>query len=58
MDAGRVLKRTLDWNEVVVGFNGPESNMSYLARMTESLVTETAAKPAAPRAKQAGPTLR
>jgi hypothetical protein len=53
MDAGRVLKRTLDWNEVVVGFNGPESNMSYLARMTESLITETAAKPAAARAKQA-----
>lgn len=45
VDAGRVLQRTLDWNEVVVGFNGPESNLSYLARMTETLMTETASKP-------------
>lgn len=46
IDAGRVVSRQLDWNETVVGFNGPESNMAYLARMTETLVTDrVAARP-------------
>lgn len=37
MDSGRVISRQLDWDEDVVGFNGPASNMSYLARHTEQL---------------------
>ncbi|MCA9266278.1 MAG: hypothetical protein KDA60_20600 [Planctomycetales bacterium] len=41
IDAGRLISKRLEWNEVVVGFNGPESNMSYVASMTERLVTET-----------------
>ncbi len=38
MDAGRMISKTLDWDETVVGFNGPASSMSFLARMTERLV--------------------
>ena len=47
LDAGRMLSKTLDWDETVIGFNGPRSNMSYLARMTEQLVraAEVAARP-------------
>lgn len=39
IDAGRMISKELDWDETVIGFNGPESNMSFLARMTERLVT-------------------
>ena len=38
MDAGRVLSKRLDWDENVIGFNGPGSNMKYLARFTETLI--------------------
>lgn len=38
MDAGRMISKQLNWNEVVVGFNGPQSSMKFLARMTERLV--------------------
>lgn len=38
IDAGRVLSRRLEWDETVVGFNGPKSNMSYLGRITETYV--------------------
>ena len=38
IDAGRVLSKQLDWTENVIGFNGPGSNMKYLARFTETLV--------------------
>ncbi len=37
LDAGRVLSREVDWDETVVGFNGPDSLMKYLARFTEEL---------------------
>ncbi len=37
IDAGVILSRTLNWNSTVVSFNGPESNMSYTARLTETL---------------------
>jgi hypothetical protein len=37
LDAGRLLSKQLDWTENVIGFNGPESNMKYLARFTEKL---------------------
>jgi hypothetical protein len=40
MDAGRVMSRQMDWDERVVGFSGPASNMSYLARLNEQLVAE------------------
>ncbi|MBW3599727.1 MAG: hypothetical protein KY475_20960, partial [Planctomycetes bacterium] len=39
IDAGRLLSRRLDWNETVLGFEGPDSSMTYLARFTEELVT-------------------
>ena len=45
MDAGRVISRRLEWDEDVVGFNGPSSSMSYLARLTESLTAESASGP-------------
>lgn len=38
IDAGRVLSRQLEWDETVVGFNGPKSNMAYLGRITETFV--------------------
>lgn len=38
VDHGRLLSKTLNWDEQVLGFNGAESNMKYLARFTESLV--------------------
>ena len=46
IDAGRVMSKQLDWTENVIGFNGPESNMKYLARFTEKLAdNRTASKP-------------
>ena len=48
VDAGRVLSKEMDWNETVVGFNGPKSNMEYVAQFTEKLMpagVETAQKP-------------
>lgn len=44
MDAGRVLSKQLDWNEHVIGFDGPASNMKYLAKFTEQLQEMRAAK--------------
>jgi hypothetical protein len=45
IDAGRVISRQLEWDESVVGFNGPKSNMSYLGRISEKNVpTERVAK--------------
>ncbi len=48
IDAGRMLSKEMDWDESVVGFNGPKSNMKYVARFTETLLPErieTATKP-------------
>lgn len=48
LDAGRVISKQLDWSETVIGFNGPDSNMKYLARFTEKLKSadaQTARKP-------------
>ena len=44
MDAGVIRSRTLEWDEKVVGFNGPESNMVYVARLTETLAAAKVAK--------------
>jgi hypothetical protein len=35
IDAGRVRSQQMDIDETVIGFNGPESVMKYLARLTE-----------------------
>jgi hypothetical protein len=40
LDAGRLLSRRIDWNETVLGFEGPDSSMIYLARFTEELITD------------------
>ena len=40
VDAGRVVSKQMDWDETVVGFNGPDSNMQYLARFTEDLLAD------------------
>ena len=47
VDQGRVVSKQLDWQQQIISFNGPESNMKYLARLKEELVTpaRTAAKP-------------
>lgn len=48
IDNGRLLSKQLDWDETVVGFNGPNSVMEYRSRMTEKLVDDvqrTAKKP-------------
>jgi len=37
IDNGRVLAKQLDWDESVVGFQGPNSLMEYRARLTETL---------------------
>lgn len=54
VDAGRIISKQMNWNETVIGFNGPKSNMKYLAQFTEKLVPhtiETAQKPKAGSAK-------
>ena len=44
LDAGRLMSKQLDWDENVLGFSGPESNMKYLARFTEELLDKKEAK--------------
>jgi len=38
LDHGRILHKQMDWDETVVGFNGADSLMKYLARFTEDLL--------------------
>ena len=38
IDNGRMLSKQLDWDETVVGFQGPTSMMEYRSRMTERLI--------------------
>lgn len=40
LDNGHLLSKQLDWDETVVGFQGPNSMMEYRARMTEELVPD------------------
>ena len=35
LDAGRVLRQQMDIDETVIGFNGPDSIMKYLSRLSE-----------------------
>ncbi len=46
IDAGLVRSRQLEWDETVVGFNGPESSMTYVARLTETLAPSKVARAA------------
>ena len=41
LDAGHMLSKKLDWDETVVGFQGPNSMMEYRAKMTETLIPDT-----------------
>ena len=45
VDAGRVMSKKIDWNENVVGFDGAESQMKYLARFTEELLNDESTTP-------------
>ncbi len=49
VDAGRIMSKEMNWDETVVGFNGADSMMKYLARFTEELLPaeRTASKPTA-----------
>ncbi|MCD0463118.1 hypothetical protein [Roseiconus lacunae] len=38
LDAGHMISKELNWDETVVGFQGPNSLMEYRARMNEELV--------------------
>ncbi len=42
VDEGRLLSQQMDTDEMVIGFNGPQSNMKYLSRLTEELHGEEA----------------
>ncbi len=37
VDAGRLMSQQMDTDEIVIGFNGPQSSMKYLSRLTEEL---------------------
>lgn len=41
LSGGYVMNRRLDWQDNVVGFQGPASNMEYNARLTEELTNQT-----------------
>jgi hypothetical protein len=57
VDSGRVISKEMNWDETIVGFNGADSMMKYLARFTEELLPgeRTASKPKT--APIAGPTV-
>jgi len=55
IDAGRVLAKQIDWDESVLGFNGAESMMKYLARFTEELLTANTPVATTPPARPANP---
>lgn len=38
IDAGHMISKELNWDETVVGFQGPNSMMEYRARMSERLI--------------------
>ncbi|MCA9193081.1 MAG: hypothetical protein KDB03_15005 [Planctomycetales bacterium] len=43
LDRGRVVSKSLDWSDEVVGFQGPESSLRYDAKFSEEVQTRTAA---------------
>ncbi len=40
IDNGRMLSKQLDWDETVVGFQGPNSMMEYRSKMTERMIDD------------------
>ncbi len=40
---GLPVKKEIEWNEQVQGFAGPDSYLEYVARMTETLITDDSA---------------
>lgn len=38
IDEGHILSKEFEWHETVIGFRGPDSNMKYMARFSETLV--------------------
>ncbi len=40
IDEGRVLYRQMDWDETVIGFHGPDSCVTYLARYIEEYLPD------------------
>lgn len=38
LDAGRIISQQMDIDETVIGFNGADSMMKYLSRLTEEMV--------------------
>lgn len=59
IEQGRILSQQIDLDETVIGFQGEESVMNYLGRMTEELVDSAPKKiaslPAAPKAMKLTP---
>lgn len=51
VDNGYLLSKELDWDETVVGFQGPGSMMEYRAKMTEELINEDVVQSAAKSSK-------
>lgn len=54
LEAGRLIHKQMDLDESVLGFNGPDSHMQYLARFTEE-PANTAAKTESATAKSDKP---
>lgn len=46
IDNGHLLGKELNWDETIVGFQGPGSMMEYRARMGEEMISATATKSA------------
>lgn len=51
VDNGYLLSKELDWDETVVGFQGPGSMMEYRAKMSEELITDDVVLSAAKSSK-------
>jgi hypothetical protein len=58
IDAGRVMKKQMEWDESVVGFNGADSLMKYVARYTEDILSSTTADAGDAKTAQQGTTAR
>lgn len=56
IDNGYLLSKELDWDETVVGFQGPGSMMEYRAKMTEELIQDDVVLSAAKPGKPSSPT--
>ena len=55
LELGMIVQKEVEWNEKVQGFEGPDSYLQYIAKLTEKLITDTPAassanaKPLAPK---------